>query len=158
MESCIVNGIKRFGQWCTAAFLCSWFGKLCVRLCAWVAARYRGSLVCRFFTDGLSNEASWRNSLLYRILHLPVCLLEKIAVRASDACQYVAKNSVVWRLIDNWALLPSRVYGYIILCYALTETLLLWAVYGEVQLVKLFINGVLVVLVLLLVLLNRSPK
>lgn len=96
--------------------------------------------------------------MFYRLLHLPVWGLEKISAKVSAVCQRTVQGSNIVKLFDNWELITSRVYGYIVLFYALTESALLLAVYHTLEPVKIIFNAGLVVLSVLMIVLNRSPK
>lgn len=158
MDSCIINGLKRFGSWCAYLFCNSIIGRVCISIAAWFGKLYKTSLLCRFFAHGLQNEVGWRGSAFYKVLHFPIWVLERIAKSISGVCARSVRGSSFVKLFDNWELITSRVYGYIVLCYAITETLLLWGVYRDVQTVKLCINAALVLVSIFMILLNRSPK
>ncbi len=141
--------------------LAVWFdesitGRMFNRVSAFLGAVFQSSLLGRFFATA-GDGSLFRESLLYKLLTLPVALCRRIADKTSDYVKGMTRSSgVVW-LLTNWHSVSIRIYGTVLcafsLCYALLRSRFAHPAPVEwVCIAALFILSVLCILI------NRSAK
>ena len=157
MESSIYKFFARIFHALAVWFDASLFGRAYNACSRFLGRCFRYSMFGRLFAKGLETESLWQNSLLYRVLHLPLRFCRFLAERWGAFWERTTENSHIIRAVSHWELLSLRVYGVAVLTFTLVHALL-FAVLGKLSFVAILIYCILTVFSFALILINRSPK
>ncbi|MBE7022077.1 MAG: hypothetical protein E7414_02530 [Ruminococcaceae bacterium] len=137
-------------------FDASLFGRVFNRVSAFGARVFRHSVLGRFLAAENMGEF-FKESLLYRLLTLPITLLRRIADKIGPFCSRTATSSSFNFLFSSWHSISSRTYGITLLFFSVFYTLFrtLWA---EPRLTERVAVLALFVLAVFAIVINRSIK
>ena len=157
MESSIFHFFAGICHGLAVWFDNSVFGRGFNAVCAFLGKVFRNCFLGKAFRNGLNTTEAWRESVLYKILHLPVRFCQFVAGKVGETCERISETSNFMWITDNWELVSVRIYGMVLFFFALAHAVINSALNG-VDALPLILDGALAVVAVFMILLNRSMK
>lgn len=160
-NSFIINLFIRFLKKISCFYKNSVLFKIIASMAEFFRRALKGSIIIQFFLKDWELQNIWENSILYKLLAIPVKILNGEASKLTGFLDRNLKKSIIIGCIRNFfgsgQILNTRTLGFMAASFVVTETIL-WTAFKEVNHLFILLNVLLFVISLVFILLNEPLK
>lgn len=141
MNSLIISALLTFGKKVYSAFQNSWIYAILNKIYSSISSSWHNSYIMNKI-KGLGEKDAEKESFLYKIVHFPFWILEKIGEKAGKFLNDAYENSFILKslisFLDNALSLNTRFYGLILLSFALSRQIIAFSASTKLIAVTVF--------------------